>query len=499
MGYGARLWLAGTLFSLTLAASACDDDDGESAAERDDEEQKEQDQSHDAAPAPEESAEEGSGAGGGEKSAEEQDEADENAGEDAPEDDDPSEIARAFDLVEERTLDEAFLEDLSLRELSILRNAVFARAGNEFQTPWLDAFFRRDLSRYSPRGLDEDLISERAKANARRIAEFEDGLARSELEARWEELWSRYDAAPPAAGGAWSVPGPWTSHRDRIEARLLAEALDREFPPDPLFDTNASRPIPPALGGIRLGQTLADDADAINARARVEPVGQELFVTVRREEGEVRDIFASVTTVAGAIDEPPIDDLEAAFERQLTAAYGEPGASGEDSAWLPDDAPVWPGERHLLQLGRLSYGQEVSAVIALRTDDPARPCGPDDGFDETLDRIARAFDDDDEDALARFVHDPIASVSVGVLTRDGELPPEYEDSGLPPASFEDHFAITENSGTIWREARRGCGPQTARNVVAPRGLLDYHIFGRVDGEWGLTVLSDHVVNVAGLD
>ncbi len=82
----------------------------------------------------------------------------------------------------DRKISEADLKDKTLRELSLVRNSIFARAGNEFRKQWLNDYFAQ-FSWYEPTGLDMRKVSKRDLENAALVAEFEVGISRKELQA----------------------------------------------------------------------------------------------------------------------------------------------------------------------------------------------------------------------------------------------------------------------------------------------------------------------------
>ncbi|MEC8942199.1 MAG: YARHG domain-containing protein [Verrucomicrobiota bacterium] len=82
----------------------------------------------------------------------------------------------------DRKISEADLKDKTLRELSLVRNSIFARAGNEFRKQWLNDYFAQ-FAWYEPTGLDMSKVSKRDLENAALVAEFEVGISRKELQA----------------------------------------------------------------------------------------------------------------------------------------------------------------------------------------------------------------------------------------------------------------------------------------------------------------------------
>jgi hypothetical protein len=131
----------------------------------------------------------------------------------------------------EREIGEEELEGRTLRELALMRNTIYARAGNSFRRPWLDAYFRAQPW-YQPKAeLDESKISAIDRKNARKIADHDAGISREELEKRRDEVLARR-----AAGAATA--------EDAVELSLLSQRLgtwlggsaDSQEPPTPLED-----------------------------------------------------------------------------------------------------------------------------------------------------------------------------------------------------------------------------------------------------------------------
>lgn len=116
---------------------------------------------------------------------------------------------QARPLYYERPLQDADLEGRSLRELSLMRNTIFARAGNKFRKSWLDNHFRAQPW-YQP--ADEpraDVITDVDRANAKKITEIEGRLTHKELEARRDAILAK----------------PERDETDQLELRLLSIRL----------------------------------------------------------------------------------------------------------------------------------------------------------------------------------------------------------------------------------------------------------------------------------
>lgn len=114
-------------------------------------------------------------------------------------------------LYYERAITPADLEGRSLRELTLMRNWIYARAGNVFRKEWLHQFFTKQPW-YAPTGLDMGKLSAIDRRNAETIAAAEANLPRAELHRRLEA----FERTDPATEEEW------------IEAALLARALGVE-------------------------------------------------------------------------------------------------------------------------------------------------------------------------------------------------------------------------------------------------------------------------------
>ena len=85
----------------------------------------------------------------------------------------------------DRALTDADLQGRSLRELSLLRNTIFARAGNPFRKDWLNAWFRAQPWYTPAKTWDPAKITPIDWENAKTIAAYESSLKRAELEAHY--------------------------------------------------------------------------------------------------------------------------------------------------------------------------------------------------------------------------------------------------------------------------------------------------------------------------
>jgi hypothetical protein len=85
-------------------------------------------------------------------------------------------------LYYEREITEADLRGRTLRELSLMRNTIYARVGNPFRRPWLNEYFEAQAWYRPLEAADLSKLSALDKTNARKIADFDGGLSRDELE-----------------------------------------------------------------------------------------------------------------------------------------------------------------------------------------------------------------------------------------------------------------------------------------------------------------------------
>src|SRR5262245_13546392 len=69
----------------------------------------------------------------------------------------------------------------SLRELSLLRNTIYARAGNKFRKKWLNDYFSAQPWYHPLDKMDESKITALDRGNAETIAKYDDGIPREGL------------------------------------------------------------------------------------------------------------------------------------------------------------------------------------------------------------------------------------------------------------------------------------------------------------------------------
>ncbi len=106
------------------------------------------------------------------------------------------------------------LEGKTLRELAIMRNTIFARAGNRFRRPWLNAYFSKQ-GWYKPRDqMDRKALDALDHKNAKTIASYDAAMPTKELEARRDAILSRQKSGTDTP-------------EDAIEISLLSQRFGR--------------------------------------------------------------------------------------------------------------------------------------------------------------------------------------------------------------------------------------------------------------------------------
>lgn len=146
----------------------------------------------------------------------------------------PTAAPGARPLYHDRALTPADLDGRSLRELALMRNTIFARAGHPFVKPWLDAHFRAQPWYRPAAKADLSLLTDYDRANVAAIAKAEQAIGRDELLARRASLQARGVRTP----------------EDTIELSLLSAALG-EWSGDDAVPAAARNPLedPTVLDG----------------------------------------------------------------------------------------------------------------------------------------------------------------------------------------------------------------------------------------------------------
>ncbi|HET7503232.1 MAG TPA: YARHG domain-containing protein [Kofleriaceae bacterium] len=110
-------------------------------------------------------------------------------------------IAQAGDrpLYYERALTPADLEGRTLRELVLMRNTIYARAGHNFRKKWLRDYFTSQPW-YKPLAKDDNRkVTKQDRANAALIAQAEEGQQRADLKQRRDDILARQRAGKATA------------------------------------------------------------------------------------------------------------------------------------------------------------------------------------------------------------------------------------------------------------------------------------------------------------
>lgn len=130
----------------------------------------------------------------------------------APKDDGLAEAGSGSDgrsLYYARALTAADLEGRTLRDLALMRNTVYARAGHKFRKAWLRDHFTA-MPWYTPRDADDNSkITAVDRANVKLVAEREVGFSKDQLTAARDAITAK--ASPSAT--------------EQVELRLLNEQL----------------------------------------------------------------------------------------------------------------------------------------------------------------------------------------------------------------------------------------------------------------------------------
>lgn len=136
----------------------------------------------------------------------------------------PAPVARP--MYYEGPLTPADLEGRTLRELTLMRNTIYARAGQSFRKPWLDQYFRQ-FSWYAPREQpDLKTLTPADFTNAEAIVNHESAIPRAKFEELQKALLAKKQAGKATA-------------EDDIELELIAVHLggwtgDPELAPEDL-------------------------------------------------------------------------------------------------------------------------------------------------------------------------------------------------------------------------------------------------------------------------
>lgn len=119
-------------------------------------------------------------------------------------------------LYYDREITKEDLQYRTLRDLTLMRNTIYARAGNPFRKKWLNDYFSAQPWYHPLEKMDETKLTPLDRKNAEIIAKYDASLTRDELKAEQSKLINL---------GA-------QDSEDRIELRLLAMRLGKWAGPD---------------------------------------------------------------------------------------------------------------------------------------------------------------------------------------------------------------------------------------------------------------------------
>ncbi len=115
-------------------------------------------------------------------------------------------------LYYDRLIEEPDLVSRSLRELTLLRNTIFARAGNPFRKKWLADYFGKQSWYHPLTAVDQSKLSALDRKNAEIIATYDVSLSRDRLQYMLQQVLTAVRASGATA-------------EDKIELRLLSARL----------------------------------------------------------------------------------------------------------------------------------------------------------------------------------------------------------------------------------------------------------------------------------
>ncbi|HEY6249248.1 MAG TPA: YARHG domain-containing protein, partial [Candidatus Angelobacter sp.] len=84
--------------------------------------------------------------------------------------------ARPFYYERQITADD--LKDRTLRELTLMRNTIYARAGNPFRKKWLNDYFSAQSWYHPLAQMDQSKLTPLDRKNAETIADFDGSISR---------------------------------------------------------------------------------------------------------------------------------------------------------------------------------------------------------------------------------------------------------------------------------------------------------------------------------
>jgi len=111
----------------------------------------------------------------------------------------------------------------SLRELTLMRNTIYARAGNKFRKQWLNDYFSAQPWYHALDKMDESKITPLDRKNAQIIAQYDADIPRDELLSMQQALRTENLVQGPDGKLASKPPSP----EDKIEFRLISIRLGK--------------------------------------------------------------------------------------------------------------------------------------------------------------------------------------------------------------------------------------------------------------------------------
>ena len=139
------------------------------------------------------------------------------------------------------------LKNYSLRELSLRRNTIYARAGNVFRKKWLNDYFSSQPW-YKPSGLDMSKLNAVDLENARRIGAVEVSIPKEELQIRLDGIVS----------AAQEFDHYTFEEEELIEISLLSRALGIDVPEGLEYENRNPLDYPSQLENLLTVEQLSD-------------------------------------------------------------------------------------------------------------------------------------------------------------------------------------------------------------------------------------------------
>ena len=151
----------------------------------------------------------------------------------------PDETARPFYYERQITPDD--LKDRTLRELTLMRNTIYARAGNPFRKKWLNDYFSAQPWYHPLAQLDQSKLTPLDRKNAEVIANFDGSIARGQLLARRRALLADHKEQTPEGKIEFRLLsmrlGDWSGSSDEDRTPLEDPSLlDKQLTVDQLSD-----------------------------------------------------------------------------------------------------------------------------------------------------------------------------------------------------------------------------------------------------------------------